>query len=402
MKVNSWKIIVMLTFLLVTQIAFSTEREVKVPPLSSSAKASLLTVGRADHEIYQNFGHTAIRIKDSILGWDFVYNYGTFDFGEPNFLYNFIKGKLLYFESIDNYADFEAMYREENRWIREQSLNLTQEQKQLLFERLTINAREENKYYKYDFLFDNCSTRPRDVLFSLFKKREYKPDADDNATYRQLIDRNVPNEWLDFGMDLLIGLPTDKKAKYGRTFLPDELMQLCDSATVDGKPLVNTNYIILEAIPEYQSPNWITPGLIFWLLFVLIFILQIKYAVFSKNKLIPVVYFSILGLLGWLFLFMWFGTEHLTTKWNLNILWAMPFNVPLMLFAFKKDTPRWLISYTKFYRILLITLLIGWWINPQTYHAAVIPLVLIGILFTSILLPIPTKNDFKKRWFGAN
>ena len=243
MKVNSWKIIVMLTFLLVTQIAFSTEREVKVPPLSSSAKASLLTVGRADHEIYQNFGHTAIRIKDSILGWDFVYNYGTFDFGEPNFLYNFIKGKLLYFESIDNYADFEAMYREENRWIREQSLNLTQEQKQLLFERLTINAREENKYYKYDFLFDNCSTRPRDVLFSLFKKREYKPDADDNATYRQLIDRNVPNEWLDFGMDLLIGLPTDKKAKYGRTFLPDELMQLCDSATVDGKPLVNTNYI---------------------------------------------------------------------------------------------------------------------------------------------------------------
>lgn len=401
MKINSWRIITLIAFLQCTQFALGDNRENKIPPLSYAAKVSLLTVGRADHEIYQNFGHTAIRVRDSILGWDFVYNYGTFDFNEPDFIYKFIKGKLLYFESVDNFSDFEAMYVEENRWIREQPLNLTQAQKQLIFERLTVNAREENKYYKYDFLFDNCSTRPRDVILSLFDKKEYKSDADDEVSYRALIDRNVSNEWLDFGMDLLIGIPTDKKAKFGRTFLPEELMQLLDSATVDGKPLVTGNNLILDTIPEYQLRNWLTPGLVFWVLFIIVFILQIKYALFSNFRFISVIYFSILGLIGWLLIFMWFSTDHQSTKWNLNILWAMPLNFPFIFFLFKKSKPKWLISYIKFYRILLITLLIGWGVNPQTYHAAVIPLILIGILFTSIFLPIPTKEDFKKRWLGA-
>jgi hypothetical protein len=390
-----------LFLLTLTQFSLAQNKDVKVPPLTNSAQVSLLTVGRADHEIYQNFGHTAIRVRDTTLGWDLVYNYGTFDFNEPDFLYKFIKGKLLYFESIDNFVDFEQMYREENRWIREQTLNLSQAQKQLIFERLTINAREENKYYKYDFLFDNCSTRPRNVIFSLFKNIHYPKEADDNASYRQLIDRNVPNEWLDFGMDLLIGLPTDKKAKYGRTFLPEELMQLCDSAMVDGKRLVARNDLILDTIPEYTAHNWMTPGVVFWLLFIVLFLLQVKFSVFTKYKFIPIIYFTILGLLGWLLVFMWFGTDHLSTKWNLNILWTMPLSFPFFLFAFKKEIPKLLFGFIKFYRVLLIILLIGWSLNPQTYHAAVIPLILIGILFTSTLLPIPQKNDFKKRWFGA-
>ena len=400
MKLFPYKYGFLLTFLLISLLSFGYDKDLKVPALTSTSKISLLTIGRADHEIYQNFGHTAIRIKDSILGWDLVYNYGTFNFGEPDFLMKFIRGKLLYYESIDNYRDFEQMYREENRWIREQDLNLTQEQKQLLFERLTINAREENKYYKYDFLFDNCSTRPRNIVLSLFKSIEFKKDVDDAASFRQLIDRNVKNEWLDLGMDILIGIPTDKKAGYGRTFLPDELMQLCDSATVDGKPLVSGNNLILDTVPEYNAKNWLTPGLVFWILFFVVLMLQIKWSVFSRFKIIPIVYFSILGVFGWLFLFMWFGTDHLSTKWNLNILWAMPLNIPFFFFAGKQQLPKFVLTYIKIYRILLICLLAGWWLNPQTYHSAVVPLILIGILFTSIFLPVPTKEDFKKRLFG--
>jgi len=104
-----------LFLLTLTQFSLAQNKDVKVPPLTNSAQVSLLTVGRADHEIYQNFGHTAIRVRDTTLGWDLVYNYGTFDFNEPDFLYKFIKGKLLYFESIDNFVDFEQMYREETR-----------------------------------------------------------------------------------------------------------------------------------------------------------------------------------------------------------------------------------------------------------------------------------------------
>lgn len=401
MKLISYKSTFFLILISISSLLFGYDKDIKVADLTTSSKVSLLTVGRAYHEIYQNFGHTAIRVKDSILGWDLVYNYGTFNFGEPDFLMKFIKGKLMYYESIDNYTDFEQMYREENRWIREQELNLTQAQKQLLFERLTINAREENKYYKYDFLFDNCSTRPRNIILSLFKKVEYKKDADDEATYRALIDRNVKNEWLDLGMDMLIGVPTDKKAGYGRTFLPDELMQLCDSAVVDGKPLVNGNALILDTVPEYMAKKWLTPTLVFWILFFMALILQTRVSLFSRLKFIPVLYFTVLGLLGWLFLFMWLGTDHHSTKWNLNILWAMPLNFPLFFFVLKKELPKPIMSYIKVYRILLICLLLGWGLNPQSYHAAVVPLILSGILFTSVFLKVPTKEDFKKRLFGA-
>lgn len=401
MKYTTYKFIFILTFITVSANCFGFDEDLKIPALSPYSKVSLLTVGRADHEIYQNFGHTAIRVKDSIYGWDLVYNYGTFDFGDPDFLKKFIQGKLLYYESIDgSFSDFENMYREENRWIREQTLNLTQAQKQLLFEKLTVNAREENKYYQYDFLKDNCSTRPRNIILSLFKDKKFQKDADDETSFRELIDRNVTNEWLDLGMDLLIGVPTDKDAGFGRTFLPEELMQLFDSAKVDGKPLVLDNKLILDVIPENVTKNWLTPGLVFWLLFCLLLLIQIKTALFSRYKIIPVIYFSILGLLGWLFVYMWLGTMHSTTKWNLNILWAMPFNIPILLLLLKKEIPKYVLSFVKAYRILLIVLLIGWFLNPQTYHAAVVPLILIAILFTSVFLAVPTKEDFKKRLFS--
>lgn len=402
MKLFPYKQAIVLTFLLISNSIFGYNEDLKVPELTQSAKISLLTVGRADDELWQNFGHTAIRIKDSILGWDLVYNYGTFNFGadKNEFITKFIKRKLLYYESIDNFPEFEQMYREENRWIREQQLNLTQTEKQQLFEKLTVNAREENKYYIYDFLFDNCSTRPRDIVLSLFNNKTFATDADDVSTYRQLIDRNVPNEWLDLGMDLLIGVPTDKKSGFGRTFLPDELMQLYDSTKIDGKSLVSSNELILDVVPEHHAKNRITPGLVFWLLFFIILMLQIKFSIFSRFKIIPVFYFTILGLFGWLFVFMWFGTDHLCTKWNLNILWAMPLNVPILFFALKKQVPKFVLTFIKIYRILLILLLVGWWANPQSYHVSVIPLILIAILFTSIFLPVPTKEDFKKRLFG--
>jgi uncharacterized membrane protein len=367
-----------------------------VPKLSNQAQVSVLTIGLGT-ETYQLFGHSAIRIKDNKLGWDFVYNYGTFDFSDPDFLIKFIKGRLLYYESIDIYNDFVASYREQNRTIQEQILELDSASTQHIFEYLTINAREENKYYKYDFLFDNCATRPRDILLKIAyqSKLKFKPDVDDNSTYRQLIDRHNTNEWLDFGMDLLIGLPTDKKAKMGRTFLPYELMQLIDGATLNGKPIVKSNVEILSAIPNYVSKNWVTPGIVFWILFIMILILQIKQISFIHFKVFPIIFLSLLGLIGWLLIFMWFGTDHLSTKWNLNILWAMPLNFPLALFLIKKQTPNWIREYFNIYRIVLIVLLFFWLFNPQEYHKAALPLVLIAILFISRFTPIPFRKDLE-------
>jgi len=326
MKLKFIKQIITTAIFFNAMFVFAQKKDVQVPDLTSSAQISLLTVGRADDEIWQNFGHT-----------------------DPDFMMKFIKRTLLYYESIDNFSDFEQMYREENRWIREQVLNLSYVQKQTLFERLTINAREENKYYIYDFLFDNCSTRPRDIILSLFKNKTFKTD---------------------------------------------------DSAIVDGHPLTKSNVLILDAVPQYQQKQWITPDLVFWILFFVILLLQLKFSFFSKYKFIPILYFSILGLLGYLFLFLWFFTDHQCTKWNFNILWAMPLNIPFTWFLMNREIRNIIIFFIKIYRIVLIILLVAWGFNPQTYHSAVIPLILTAILFTSIFLSIPKKDDFKNRLFG--
>jgi hypothetical protein len=367
------------------------DRIFEVPKLSNQAQVSLLTIGLGT-ETYQLFGHTAIRVKDNKLGWDFVYNYGTFDFSDPDFLIKFIKGKLLYYESIDTYSEFVEGYREQNRSIHEQVLDLDSIQKQKAFEFLTINARDENKYYKYDFLFDNCATRPRDILLKVVYKQQVKfeDDVDDKSTYRALIDRHNTNEWLDFGMDLLIGLPTDTESGFGRTFIPYELMQLIDGATLNGKKIVKQTNEILDTVPEYKKVSWITPSLIFWLLFIILLILSTKTQ--FNLKPIGIIYFTILGVLGWFLVFMWFGTDHLSTKWNLNILWTMPLNLPLALLLIKKEKSKSVLNYIKYYRILLILLLVFWFINPQQYHIAVLPLIFIGILLASKFIPVPIRK----------
>ncbi len=123
---------------------------------------SLLTCSPGE-ELYSTFGHTALRVKDNTTGSDIVFNYGTFEFG-PDFYTKFIKGQLRYFLSIENFADFAYSYQYESRSIQEQVLQLSCVEKEKLFTALQINAQEENKYYQYDFLFDNCTTRAKDIV----------------------------------------------------------------------------------------------------------------------------------------------------------------------------------------------------------------------------------------------
>ena len=130
---------------------------------SSRLRISLLTC-TPGQELYSTFGHTAIRVIDSNSLTDYVYNFGTFDFEDPNFYLKFVKGKLLYFLSAEPYADFAALYRFEGRGITEQLLNLDAAEKDSTRRLLNQTLREENRYYLYDFFFDNCTTRPRDII----------------------------------------------------------------------------------------------------------------------------------------------------------------------------------------------------------------------------------------------
>ena len=170
--------------------------------LSERASISLLT-GSPGTELYSTFGHSAIRVHDPSTGMDIVFNYGTFDFNTPNFYLKFAQGKLNYKLSIETFEQFRAGFIYENRSVVEQKFNLTQTQKNLLFALLEQNYLPENRFYKYDFFFDNCATRIRDLMITAFGEDfQYQyPEEWKNSglTFRNLIDMYLTNHhWSDF------------------------------------------------------------------------------------------------------------------------------------------------------------------------------------------------------------
>jgi len=195
---------------------------------SSHIRISLLTCTPGD-ELYSTFGHSALRVVDSSSVTDIVYNYGTFNFGDKDFYLKFIRGKLLYYVSIENFQDFKNDYQQDNRGITEQVLNFSAEEKIKIEEALIENLKEENKYYKYDFFFNNCTTRLRDIIENnkhphpVFNYVMPVGSTFRNAIYQYLDKGEEP--WSKLGIDLLLGAKTDAVMTARQSqFLPDNLM----------------------------------------------------------------------------------------------------------------------------------------------------------------------------------
>jgi len=362
--------------------------------LSESAYISLLTCTPGD-ENFNAYGHSAIRVKDTINKLDLVYNYGTFNSRVDNFEWKFARGLVQYSLEIEDYARFYSNYNYYERSIFEQKLNLTEEQKAEIFNFLNQNARGANKYYWYDFIFNNCSSKIRDIMEES-TGMEFSREVSDR-TFRQMIDHyNHRGEWTDLGIDLLLGAKIDRKAKaYETMFLPDHLMKLFEESELDGEPLVSDTQLILDhGYKFYEEGKWMRifrPGIVFWGIFLIFFMTKI----YTNGKLPPifsVLYLTILGLAGWFLLFMWVGTAHDATKWNLNILWALPFHFPMAFMLFKKKMPFWAIKYFHITRVILITLLCIWPFFPQEFHISVLPVILTALLAISSNIPLSLRR----------
>jgi len=353
---------------------------------------SLITCGPGTAEVYQAYGHTAIRVQQPSEGIDEAFNYGVFDFDTPGFYEKFIQGKLLYYLNIEPFEYFMYSYVMQKRWVREQVLDLDSATTRKLLAALRENALPENKYYLYDFIYNNCSTQPRDLIRDVLGEGFEYADVPkvNTSTLRQMIDEHMEyNEWLDFGIDLLLGRRLDKVADNDeRMFLPAELMQAMDSSTYRGKPLVSASSMLY--VPEKQASVWIPgPGLVAWILFALLIIQQIYSSRLTQMRIFSVVYFGVLGIIGWVLVFMWWGTDHFMTKWNFNLLWAFPLHFPFALFLLKKQVPAWIRYYFLTHRLILMFMLVLWAFKPQEFHQAVIPISLIAIWAISKFLPIP-------------
>lgn len=385
-----------ITFLILLFTAFwAHAQNAQLSPLS---KISLLTVGTGE-DLAAKFGHSAIRLQDPTLGIDEVYGYGTYDFEDPNFYLNFTTGKLSYTISRIPFKYFDYSYQQEKRWIIEQVLDVNLEQRNQIVTFLEHNLLPENKKYKYDFLFDNCATRIP-MVFEKTLGSTFKFDYDyleNQLTFRELIRLKLnPNSWSNFGIDLALGSVIDREATpHEHLFLPIYVYEQMKHTTLDGKPIVTKESVILD-IPEqeYRYPLFLTP--LFWLCILLALVGYITYTDYKnlrRNKWLDFGLFAITGLAGILILFLWFATDHLATKANFNSLWAFAPNIIIAFMMIKKQIPSWMITYIIFLTILLGITGILWMFKIQVFSILLI-IVLLALAIRYLYLIYYFKSTY--------
>ncbi len=354
--------------------------------LSPAATLSVITCGSGE-ELYSSFGHSAFRITDPVLGIDVVYNYGTFNFNAPNFYLKFTQGKLPFALSRQQFNQFIYEYELENRWVKEQVLDLTETQKNELFLFLENNYLPENRVYKYDFFFDNCSTKIGAVLESTFGTalRYDYAHLEEQFTFRELIHQNLKtNSWSAFGIDLALGSVIDREATpHEHLFLPNYVLRQLNYTSLGNIPIVLQQRTILKEGPKLKEPNFLlTPQ--FWLSVVLILVVLMTYFDFKKggrSRWLDFSLFFATGFAGWIIVFLWFFTEHTTTVINFNVLWAFPLNLVVAFFLLsKKPMFKGLLYYIITLLVLLAATLVLWGLKIQLFS----PLLLLLLIALGI------------------
>ncbi|CAD5271891.1 MULTISPECIES: DUF4105 domain-containing protein [unclassified Imperialibacter] len=376
---------VLISLLLLGGSGFSESRAQIPPFISDSTTVSVMTMGPSQVELYTAFGHSAFRVLDHKTGIDLVFNYGIFSFNQPNFYLNFARGKLLYKLGVNRYEDFKEAYIEENRSIVEQNLNLTVSEKHQLYAFLVENNKPENRDYYYNYVYDNCATKIRDVLETVFKDRitfDYSYVTED-LTFRQLMDMNLGQQpWGDLGIDICLGTGIDKVATgYQYMYLPEYIQKAFAGATIKRRnstvPLVSDTEVVFMPIEEGESQaSLVTPTIVFVLVFMLVgFSTQQEWKAGKRRKWLDFTLFFVVGVVGILLLFLWFATDHIS-QYNFNLLWAFPVHAFVAFYAFKNSPPNWLSTYLLSAAVLLALVIVSWSFLPQMLHLALVPIML--------------------------
>lgn len=364
-------------------------------------EVSLLTADPGT-ELYSSFGHSAIRMRElGPGGRDLVFNFGTFDFDTPNFYGKFATGKLNYMLSVATYDRFIVEYDYYKRGLREQVLDLSEEQKDFLLQHLDAQYAPERRFYKYDFFYNNCATKIRDAFDVVIGEQLVWSDTlAEEKTFRNLIDEFVlPLPWADFGIDLALGSVIDRPAtELEKQFLPTYMEQAFAKATIVengvSRPLVKQSRVLLEYPNEATQQSLLNPSVVFWFLAV-IFAALTGYG-FKKGKLmkgLDIALFGILGILGLVVTFLWFFTDHSATLWNWNILWAFPGHLVLVWGLVARPNATWISSYLLFVMVATVVVLLLWIVGVQSFYPALIPILLLLLLRANFLFYNRKKED---------
>lgn len=355
--------------------------------LSDSAKVSLLTASPWDGAVYAYYGHTAILVEDDSTGLDEVFNYGYFDTSIPNFVWHFMRGKTDYVLGVTPKSQFLLEYGRKGQGIIEQELNLSIEEKQNIYNALYTNALPENRTYRYNYFFDNCATRPRDMIENYAEGTIHYPPTEKEQSFRDLVHECLnPYPWNKFGIDLLIGSTADKTIDVRqKMFIPDYLMNSFKGATVVKSdtlsyPLVKKTETLIPTDNQDKKVGELgvfTPVVTAFALLILTIIVSIFQIVKLNKTAIPKIYdtllFGIAGICGTIVFFLMYFSVHPATNPNWNFVWLNFFAFIFAVLLWVKSC-RSIVNFYHFINFVVLSLfLICWWFIPQQFPIATIP-----------------------------
>ena len=318
---------------------------------------SLLTCSPGK-EVWAQYGHTAIRYYDKESGEDLAINYGIFSLDQTYFIPRFVLGMTDYRMGVQPMDMFLAQYSYEGRGVVEQVLNLSAEDKEVIYKALQENMKPENVVYRYNYFFDNCTTRARDMLVNHLHGKVIYPPAEEDATFRSMIHKwNDKYEWSQFGEDLLLGVNADRKTtKSEQQFLPENLRSDFDKARYNGKPLVKETNILLDAETEVAEPVFPLSPLSVALIFAVISLVMMLFS-YRRQQVYWAWDLALMltsGLMGIIFFVMIFS-QHPCVSLNFILLFFNPLPLFFLYSTIKKKKVIW----WKIWGVLIILGLFG-------------------------------------------
>lgn len=344
-------------------------------------------------EVYELCGHEAVRVRGIAPEGheiDSVWNYGTFDFNQPNFIYRFVKGETDYQLSSYPFAWFLPEYINHGRRVEEQDLSLTREEAIKLLGLLRQEALPENRVYRYNYVKDNCATRILDRLDQTAGKPIIYPDSISYGSFRREMrsyHRDYP--WYQFGIDLALGSGIDYPLR-GREemFVPVEMhRKAAEAHFADGRPLVASSRTLNEGVEDATSgptPFFLTPILLCWLWFALVVVfILLMYRRRRIWKWLYSLWFLLTGLTGCVLAFLIFVSEHEATSPNLLFLWLNPLQLVIGAGVWFRAWRPAVIAMAICNIVLLIIMFIVWPWQPQSANPAFFPLMGSSLLLSA-------------------
>ena len=357
--------------------------------VSDSVRVSLLTCAPGS-EIYSLFGHTALRYENPAKGEDWVFNYGLFSFDTPNFVYRFVKGETDYQLGVIPYRYFEGEYAMRESSVYQQELNLTEKEKENVIRLLRENYLPANRVYRYNYFYDNCTTRARDKVEQGIEGKVVYPESEKMCSFRSIVrEYTAGHEWSAFGIDLCLGSEADEPIdERKQMFSPFYMLEYARGAMIHRAdtivPFVKEEKLLLdfsskdegvfEKDEDVSLPSPWTCALIWWVLTFVVTALGIKNG--KVYWLWDVLLFGAQGLGGCIIAFLFFFSVHPTvgSNWLLMILNPLPlFYMPFMVYkAIKGKTDVFHVINT----VVIIVFIILMPIVQQKFNATVLPLAL--------------------------